>query len=113
MNVNPGELNKKISIISKSKTLDPDGYDITTESAVHSCWAKFTRTSGTEMTKANADFAEVKARFLIRYTKAAIDRKMIVRYHGTDYEIVYINDYEDAHEYMEIWCNLLTLGATA
>lgn len=113
MNINVGELDKKISIIKKIKTTDPDGYDTITESIVRSCWAKFSRTSGAEVTKANADFAEVKARFLIRYTKAAIDRKMIVRYAGTDYEIVYINDYEDAHEYMEIWCNLLTLGATA
>lgn len=112
MNVNPGELKKKISIIEKVKTIDPDGYDTVTESVAHSCWAKFTRTSGTETVKANADFADIKARFLIRYTKAAIDRKMIVRYGGTDYEIVYINDYEDAHEYTEIWCNLLTLGAT-
>ena len=111
MNVNPGELDKRIQIISKSKEMDADGYYTEAETVAHTCWAKFTRTSGTEMTKANADFAEVKARFLIRYTKAAIDRRMIVRYGGADYEIVYINDYEDAHEYTEIWCNLLTLGA--
>jgi len=84
MNVNVGELNKRISIIKKIPTTDPDGYDTSTESIAHSCWAKFSRTSGTEMTKANADFADIKARFLIRYTKAAIDRKMIVRYAGKD-----------------------------
>lgn len=108
MNVNPGELRKRISIISKTKTYDADGYYTHTETTVHSCWAKFSRTSGTELTKANSDFSEVKARFLIRYTSASIDRKMIVRYGGDDYEIVYINDYEDRHEYMEIWCTRLT-----
>jgi len=111
MNIDAGELNKKISIISKIKTQDPDGYDTITENVVRSCWAKFTRTSGTEAAKANADFADIKARFLVRYSKTPVDRKMIVRYGGNDYEIVYINDYEDSHEYIEIWCSLLTLGA--
>ena len=108
MQINPGELNKKISIYSKSATTDADGYPIDTPVLVHSCWAKFSRTSGTEMTKANADFSDVKARFLIRYTKKTISRKMIVKYGGDDYEIEYLNDYEDSHEYVEIWCSRVT-----
>lgn len=108
MNVNPGELNKRIQVFKKDGARDADGYETGTPSLTHSCWAKFTRTSGTEMTKANADFGEVKARFLIRFTKKKLDRKMMIRYAGDDYEIVYINDYEDSHEYMEIWCKRLT-----
>ncbi len=108
MNVNPGELNKRIQIIGFVPTVDDDGYQTKTETVVRQCWTKFTRTSGTEAVKANADFAEIKARFLVRYWNS-IDRKMIIRYAGNDYEIVYINDYEDRHEYIEIWCNRLTL----
>ena len=108
MNVNAGELNKKISIYSREKTEDADGYETISDVLVHSCWAKFSRTSGTETFKANADFSETKVRFLIRYTKAPIDRKMFVRYAGTDYEITFINDYGDAHQYIELWCKRLT-----
>lgn len=108
MKVNLGELNKRIGIYSKTTVTDADGYDTTIDVLVRSCWAKFARTSGTEMVKANADFAEVKVRFLVRFSRAPIDRKMIVKYAGNDYEITYINDYEDKHEYIEIWCELLT-----
>lgn len=111
MNVNPGSLCKPIKIIQKTKTRGADGYYTETETTVYSGYAKFSRTSGTEMIKASADFADVKARFLIRYTTASIDRKMIVRYDGHDYEIVYINDYDDKHEYIEIWGDRMTKEA--
>lgn len=108
MNVNAGELNKKISIYAREETEDADGYDNVSDVLVHTCWAKFSRTSGTETFKANADFSETKVRFLIRYTKKLIDRKMFVRYAGTDYEITFVNDYGDAHQYIELWCERST-----
>ena len=108
MNVNPGALNKRISFISKTRTIDEEGYYIDTETIVLSCSAKFTRTSGTELIKADADFSDVKCRFLIRHTNTPLDRKMLVRYAGDDYGIVYLNDYADSHEYIEIWCKRAT-----
>lgn len=101
--VQAGELNRRIQIISVEATQYADGfYSEVQERLVHGCWAKVSFTSGTEMVKANADFGEVKARFLIRYTKKPIDRKMFVRYEGREYEITYINDYA-GRKYMEIW----------
>lgn len=105
MNVNPGELNKRVSIIRKTKDKDAAGYYTETEDVVHTCWAKFSRISGTEIVKADAGFGQVKARFLIRHTRMPIDRKMVVRYDGEDYGIEYVNDYEDSHEYTEIWAS--------
>lgn len=111
MNINPGELCKRIEIIQKINSgTDTDGYPIITETVFHSCRAKFSRTSGTEAIRANADFETLNVRFLIRHTKKAIDRKMIVRYDGVDYEISYINDYEDSHQYIEIWASEVTNG---
>lgn len=108
--ISAGELDKRIQIIERIGGKDNDGYDAQSEERlVRSCWAKFTRTSGTEVVKANADFGQIKARFLIRYTKTNISRKMIVRYGGNDYEIKYINDYGDAHVCIELWCEQLTL----
>lgn len=109
MYVNAGELNKRISIYRKPK-LEEDGYlsEAPEPVLVHTCWAKFSQTSGTELTKANADVGEAKIRFLIRFTRKEIDRKMIVRYKSLDYEIVYLNTYGDSGEYIELWCKWLS-----
>ena len=93
MHVDAGELNKRIEIVREDRTKTSNGYDEITETVVHRCWAKFTQTS---------------ARFLIRWTERAIDRKMAVRYGGSRYEIEYINDYGDGHQYIELWCKWLS-----
>lgn len=110
MYVNAGELNKRIEIYRKPE-LDEDGYlpKNPESTLVHSCWAKFTQTSGTELVRANADVGEAKVRFLIRYTRKKLDRKMFVRYGGTDYEILYLNSYGDSREYMELLCRWRSL----
>ena len=79
------------------------------ETVVRRPWAQFSQTSGTELTKANADMSEVMVRFLIRWSSTPMSRKMVVRYAGDDYEIEYINGYGDSLEYVELWCRRLTL----
>lgn len=111
--IDPGEFKAEIQIISKTPTYNENGYPIYSETLVRRCRARFSRSSGTELIKANADFAEVKVRFLIRWSPTPIDRRMIVRYKDNDYEITYINDYGDSRQYVELWCTLLTQeGAT-
>ena len=101
--VQAGELNRRIQIISVTAEKGEDGfYSQVQEKLIHGCWAKVSFTSGTELVKANADFGEVKARFLIRHTEKPIDRSMFVRFEGREYDITYINDYA-GHKYMEIW----------
>ena len=109
MKVNAGDLNKRIKIIKVTKSKDKDGYETVEETVVRAPWAKFSQTSGTELVKSDADMSEVKARFLIRWSRTKISRKMIVRYGGNDYQIEYINPYGDSKEYVELWCSLLTL----
>lgn len=109
MYVNAGELNKRIDIYQKPE-LDEDGYlpEAPEPVLVHTCWARFSQTSGTEMVKNNADMGETRVRFLIRYTRKEIDRKMYVRYQKANYEILYVNTYGDSGEYIEIWCKRLS-----
>lgn len=109
MEVNAGELNKRIKIIKVTKSKDKDGYETVTETVVRAPWAKFSQTSGTELVKADADMSEVKARFMIRWSRTKLSRKMIVRYGGNDYQIEYINPYGDSKEYVELWCSLMTM----
>lgn len=109
MHIDAGKLDKRIQIIQLHKTTKPNGYKSETESVVRSCWAQFFQTSGRELVKANAEMGEIKTRFLIRWTRTPISRKMLVRYSGRDYEIEYINGYGDSREYIELWCRLDTL----
>ena len=109
MQVNTGELDKKIQIVQLIKTEDADGFDTVAEKVVRSCCAKVSNTSGTEMIKANAEFAEVKKRFLVRASSTEIDTDMAVKYHGKLYGIVYNNNYADDNEYLEIWTEMKEL----
>lgn len=104
-NVNAGELNKRIEILALETEQDADGYDVEREVIVHRCWAKFTEQGGTEQIKNDSDFGSTKVRFLIRYTKKEIDRKMTVRYGGKIYKIEYVNRYGDSCRWIEIWCS--------
>lgn len=104
MQVDAGELNRRIEIFRKEAKEDADGYAAESLELVRACYAKFTRKSGSEMQRSDSDMTNIQVRFLVRWSSIPIDRKMIVRYAGTDYEIEFINDYNDAHEYQEIWC---------
>jgi SPP1 family predicted phage head-tail adaptor len=104
MNVNIGELNKRIKIVSvESGEKDEDGFPINQiEKTIYECWAKVTQTSGTELIKANAEFTDVSTRFLIRYTPKEINEDMQILFQGKYYDIVYINNYEFSNEFIEI-----------
>lgn len=106
MNVNPGEMNKRIKIMATTRTVDEDGFQIESEIVQHECWAKVSNTSGTELTKANAEFVEVKTRFMIRYTAKVINEDMTILFQGNTYDIAYLNNYGFSNEYMEIYGTL-------
>ena len=110
MNIDASHLNKRLQIVRVTVELDADGYERRTETVIRSPWGQFSQTSGTEALKSGADLAEVKGRFLIRWTATQISRKDLVRYNGQDWEIEYINSYGDSREYVELICKLQTLG---
>lgn len=105
MYIDPGELNKKIRIISKSdgESYDAKGRPIQSETVIRECWARMSSISGTELIKANSEFADAKKRFLVRYTPTEINTSMYVRYKGKDHGIQYVNPYRDNNDYLEIW----------
>lgn len=115
--IDPGELNRRIEILRITGQKDAAGYLVGGPqlATVRECWAKFTRTSGSEKEKNNADFTEIRVRFLIRTPPkdTVIDRKMLVRYRGNLYEIEYVNDYGDEGQYTELICRMQTTGTGA
>lgn len=107
MNINPGELNKKIQIIRKnSDSRDADGYPMEQIEIVRECYAKFTQQSGSEIQKNDSEFSNAKTRFLVRHSSIVINTDMYVLYSNHYYDIQYINNYGDSNEYTEIWCQL-------
>ena len=105
MNVNPGDLDKRIMICAVTDSQqDEDGFEtVGTEKVVRKCWAQFTQRSGTEILKSGSQFSETKDRFLVRASKTRITTDMYIRYAGSVYDIVYDNSYGDSGEYMELW----------
>lgn len=108
MNVDPGELNRRIAVY---KTVyppkDADGYSKPDLVLLRRCWAKVTDTSTKEQPLDNADYAVTSTRFLVR-ARPGVDRKMIVRYAGHDYEIDHVIPRGDHGEYQEIWAKRST-----
>lgn len=101
--VSAGKLNRRIQILSVKKERDKDGYYTPQEPLVHGCWANVTIYAGSEMVKQDADYGELKGKFLIRWTTKPIDRKMFVRYDGKDFEIQYINKDDAPGRYITVW----------
>lgn len=104
MQVNPGELNKRIEIYCMDSEDDDEEFPAPIKKTVRSTWASFKRASGTEKFRSGKDMSEVQCRFLVRHTEKKLTIDMKILYNGASYEILYINDYEDSHRYDEIWC---------
>ena len=95
MNVNPGELDKKIQI----KTFDKNKGE---SSLVRVCWAKITNQSGSDVLRVDNEIGVMKTRFLIRKSKTNIERDMFIYFKALIFRIVYINNYNYSDQYLEI-----------
>lgn len=100
--VQAGEFRHRIRILRRAAKADGEGFPVGEPEEVYRCWARVTMTSGTELVRANADFGQMKARFLIRWTSVPIDRKMWAEYGGKEWQIEYVNDYA-GRQYLELW----------
>ena len=106
MNVNPGELNKKITIFQEIEGAeDANGFPTkSTENVIRTPWAKVTNKSGTEKIDGGVELTDIRKRFLIRYKpNCTITEDMRIRYAGKEYDILFVNEYGDNKEYIEIW----------
>lgn len=103
MNINPGEMNKKIDICKPCEK-DKYGFRSGEPILIMSKWAKYQRKNGKESDGAGTDTNESSVQFLIRYTKAEINTNMLIRYSGKIYDIEDVEDIQERHEYIRITC---------
>lgn len=109
MNINIGQLNKRISIVKVNKEKDADGYWTESDAVVHTTWARFSEGLGKETARNDADYSEVVAEFLIRKTLTKLSRKMVVLFAGNRYEIQHIGPYRGNSSFLLITAKLLTM----
>lgn len=104
MQVNPGDLKKRISFVEITYQKNANGFKTLVETVKHSCYAQISNTSGTKVIESGATFTDTFKRFLIRYSDKVKD-EYIIKYQDKNYKIEYINNYGDANEYLEIFVN--------
>ncbi|WP_312373009.1 phage head closure protein [Lachnoclostridium sp.] len=95
MNVNPGELNKRIEIRTFNKKTEESNL-------VRKCWAKITNISGKEIIRNNIDIENIETRFLVRHSKTQITKDMEIHFRDMIFDIKYSNEYGYGKQYVEI-----------
>jgi SPP1 family predicted phage head-tail adaptor len=100
--INAGNYNKKITIYEVVKTKDADGFPVEAERIVLTTYAKVKTTKGFTLIANNSDFEKALTNFTIRYPKAEINRKMMLKYNDKDYTIEYLNNIDEANIELEI-----------
>lgn len=103
MDIKIEELNKKISIVIEMLIDNGNGVDIPTEVVYSTPWAKIANISGTEVFKASADYSKVVTRFIVRFRKdKEYTTEMLIKYKSNTYNIIYVNNYNESSEFIEI-----------
>ncbi|MCD3217880.1 phage head closure protein [Clostridium botulinum C] len=102
MNITIGELNKRIEIGINESVQDDEGFETTTFKGFKA-WAKVQNMSGTETFKNKSDYSKKTTRFIIRYRKdKQITTKHTILFNNKYYNIVYVNDYNESNEFIEL-----------
>lgn len=91
MLINPGELDRKITIYTDDEF-----------TVIRKPWAKVTHISGRELIKEGIETSEATTRFLVRYSKKEVKVGMKILYKNHWYDITYINNYKESNEYLEL-----------
>ena len=107
---NPGELNKRISIVRPAVDAEQDSWGFSPDDGksgpetILSCWARVTDESGAKALENGTEFSVARRRFLIRHTSTEITTDMYVQYKGDLYAIVRPpSTFGDSGRFVEIW----------
>ena len=99
--MNPGELNKRITLQRPIITINENGFEEETWEDVKTVWAAASNLYGREYYAAAAVQAENTVKFTIRYTEG-IDSSMRILFKGKQYDITAIDNIKYQNRYMEI-----------
>lgn len=107
--INAGKYNKKIQIVSVTKTKDSAGFPVDSKPVVVlEPWAEVKTTRGFTLIVNNTDFEKAFTNFTIRYPLTEITRDMLILFKGKTYEIQYLNNVNEANIELEIQAKEVT-----
>lgn len=111
MDINIGELNKRISIVIISTVQNDNGFEVEQETIYFKPFAKVQNMSGTQMYKAGALYDKSITRFVIRYRRdKELKTTMRIRYKNDLFQIIDINNYNENNEFIEIMGQVVLNG---
>ena len=101
--VNISEFNKSITFQRFIVEKDKDNRPIKKWVDLYTTRAKITGVSGKEFIEYYTDTAEIVKNFHVRYRRdSVINNKDRIVYKGNNYEIDYVNNYDEANEWLII-----------
>lgn len=106
--INAGEYNRKISIVRETVTKDGAGFPVTSQTVILSPYAKVKTTKGFTLIANGSDFEKATTNFTIRYPVTQITRDDIILFKNKRYEIVYLNNINEANIELEIQAKEVT-----
>lgn len=104
--MNPGKLNRRVTIKQLAAGQDEIGQPVQTWSDVATVWAHVMHLNGAETIKANADTSSVKASVRIR-RRSGVDAGMRVYHGSTVYEIKAVLPDEESRERLDLACEVV------
>lgn len=105
---NAGDFNRKIEIVRETITKDAAGFPVVTKATILSPFAKVKTTKGFTLIANGSDFEKATTNFTIRYPVTQITRDDIILFRGKRYEILYLNNVDEANVVLEIQAKEVT-----
>lgn len=106
--INAGKYLYKISIYQTQTVTDSAGFQSKARTLVLQPYAYVKTTKGMTIIRNNSDFEKALTNFTIRYPKTVITRDMQIDFRGKTYEIVYLNNVDEACVELEIQAKEVT-----
>lgn len=106
---NAGEFNKRIEIIREVETKDSEGFPTSEPTTIYTPYASVKTTKGFTLIANGSDFEKATTNFTIRYpAQVEITRKDKIHFKGKEYEILYLNNVNEANVLLEIQAKEVT-----
>ncbi|MHC1749469.1 MAG: phage head closure protein [Cellulosilyticaceae bacterium] len=101
-----GKLNKRITIQRDSQIVNDEGYSVVEWKDITTIWASIKNLHGTEFFQAQQANSRATCKFTIRYIQE-LDTSMRIVYNGSNYNILYIDNIDEANRYLEILAEVI------
>lgn len=105
---NAGKYNRKIQIVREIEGKDEAGFTTKVPTVILTAWADVKTTKGFTLIANGSDFEKATTNFTIRYPVTVITRDDVILFKGKRYEILYLNNINEANVELEIQAKEVT-----